>query len=42
MPKAIIFARSALFDLGQLLLCSKQEAGKANPFPPSFFLGDRD
>lgn len=37
MPKAIIFARSALFDLGQLLLCSKQEAGEANPFPPPFF-----
>lgn len=32
MPKAIIYAHSALFDLGQLLLRSEQEAGKANSF----------
>lgn len=34
MPKAIIYAHSALFDLGQLLLRSEQEAGKANSPPP--------
>lgn len=30
MPKMIIYARSALFDLGQLLPSSKREAAKAN------------
>lgn len=46
MPKMIIYARSALFDLGQLLPSSKREAAKANLLFSFlsffFFLGNQD
>lgn len=37
MPKTIIYAHSALFDLGQLLPCSEQEAAKGNVLPPLLY-----